>query len=50
MWVFPIVWLGYESERERLTWDSNRVALCELHGRLRGLSNTPMQRTRFGGR
>ena len=28
-------WLGYEAARERLTWDSNRVALYELHERLR---------------
>lgn len=28
-------WLGYEAARERLTWDSNRVALWELHERLR---------------
>ena len=27
-------WLGYEAARERLTWDSNRVALWELNERL----------------
>ena len=29
-------WLGYEAAHERLTWDSNRVALWELQERLRG--------------
>jgi len=28
-------WLSYEAARERLTWDSNRVALWELNERLR---------------
>ena len=27
-------WLRYEAARERLTWDSNRVALWELNERL----------------
>ena len=35
-------WLGYEATRERLTWDSNRVALWELHERLSGRSNKAM--------
>lgn len=35
-------WLDYESARERLTWDSNRVALWELQQRLGGeLRSTP---------
>ncbi len=28
-------WLGYEVASERLTWDSNKVALWELQERLR---------------
>ena len=32
-------WLEYESAYERLTWDSNRVALWELHERLRRRSS-----------
>jgi dATP pyrophosphohydrolase len=30
-----VEWLDYEQARSRLTWDSNRNALCELHQRLR---------------
>ena len=43
-------WYGYESARERLTWDSNRVALWELRERLTLLSNTPQQLTDSAGR
>ncbi len=43
-------WYGYDAARERLTWDSNRVALWELRERLKGLSNKPLQRTRCAGR
>lgn len=28
------IWLPYEAAREKLTWDSNRTALYELHKRL----------------
>ena len=38
-------WLEYEEARERLTWDSNRVALWELRERLARLSNPALQST-----
>lgn len=42
-------WLDHAAARDRLTWDSNRVALWELTERLNGLSNTPLQPTGFAG-
>lgn len=41
-------WLDQAEARDRLTWDSNRVALWELTQRLSELSNTPPQPTSGG--
>ena len=35
-------WLDYASARSRLTWDSNRVALWELHERLASENVVPV--------
>ena len=41
-------WLNHAAARDRLTWDSNRVALWELTERLNQLSTRPLQPTSGG--
>ena len=43
-----VEWLDYASARERLTWDSNRVALWELRQRLRAGSLSRSFESRTG--